>query len=289
MGRLAVFRDQPVLLTTGGCAAPSSETAPFTQHKPRSKSGRDGCSRRNAATRRVLGQELRTFARRQPGCKALLGQFGVGELTAVTILAELGDARRFSSSTITKLYEQLAGLVRQAAPQLLTEKGLGVLIAAKLIVEIAGVDRFTSDAQLARISGCAPIPVSSGRTDRHRLDPGGNRQLNHAFHMLALTKLLHDPRTAVYLAKQRRDGKSNRAAIRSHKRPPRPPRLPPHARPQQRPDHHLLDTSRPFMDDIGAMRGQQNQSLSAPMVQQEKRPAVSVPSTVSIARVPPAV
>ena len=92
--------------------------------------------------------------------------------------------------TITQLYEQLAGLVKQAAPQLLAEKGLGVLIAAKLIGEIAGIDRFTSDAQLARISGCAPIPVSSGRTDRHRLDPGGNRQLNHAFHMLAL---MQDP------------------------------------------------------------------------------------------------
>jgi transposase len=87
--------------------------------------------------------------------------------------------------TIPQLYEQLADLVKQTAPQLLAERGLGVLIAAKLIGEIAGIDRFTSDAQLARISGCAPIPVSSGRTDRHRLDPGGNRQLNHAFHMLA--------------------------------------------------------------------------------------------------------
>jgi transposase len=120
--------------------------------------------------------------------------------------------------TITKLYEQLAELVKQVAPQLLAEQGLGVLIAAKLIGEIAGIGRFTSDAQLARISGCAPIPVSSGRTDRHRLDPGGNRQLNHAFHMLALTKILHDPRTAVYIAKQRRNGKTNKEAIRSLKR-----------------------------------------------------------------------
>jgi transposase len=120
--------------------------------------------------------------------------------------------------TITQLYEQLAGLVKRVAPQLLAEKGLGVLIAAKLIGEIAGIDRFTSDAKLARVSGCAPIPVSSGRTDRHRLDPGGNRQLNHAFHMLALTKILNDPQTAVYLAKQRRYGKTNKEAIRSLKR-----------------------------------------------------------------------
>jgi transposase len=79
--------------------------------------------------------------------------------------------------TITELYEQLASLVRELAPQLLAEKGIGVLIAAKLIGEIAGIQRFQTDAQLARLAGCAPIPVSSGRTDRHRLDPGGNRQL----------------------------------------------------------------------------------------------------------------
>jgi transposase len=120
--------------------------------------------------------------------------------------------------TITQLYQQLTGLVKQVAPHLLAEKGLGVLIAAKLIGEIAGINRFTSDAQLARISGCAPISVSSGRTDRHRLDPGGNRQLNHAFHMLALTKILHDPQTAVYLAKQRSNGKTSKEAIRSLKR-----------------------------------------------------------------------
>jgi len=142
----------------------------------------------------------------------------VGASVQVQIARDMIARVRELTRTITELYEQLAGLVKQAAPQLLAEKGLGVLIAAKLIGEIAGVDRFTSDAQLARISGCAPIPVSSGRTDRHRLDPGGNRQLNHAFHMLALTKLLHDPRTAVYLAKQRANGKSNREAIRSLKR-----------------------------------------------------------------------
>ena len=136
----------------------------------------------------------------------------------VQIARDMITRVRELTRTITQLYHQLATLVAQVAPQLLAEKGLGVLIAAKLIGEIAGIDRFTSDAQLARISGCAPIPVSSGRTDRHRLDPCGNRQLNHAFHMLALTKILHDPRTADYLAKQRRNGKSNREAIRSLKR-----------------------------------------------------------------------
>jgi transposase len=136
----------------------------------------------------------------------------------VQIARDMISRVRELTRAITGLYEQLAGLVAQVAPQLLAETGVGVLIAAKLIGEIAGIDRFTSDAQLARLSGCAPIPVSSGRTDRHRLDPGGNRQLNHAFHMLAITKILHDPRTAVYIAKQRGNGKTNPEAIRSLKR-----------------------------------------------------------------------
>ena len=120
--------------------------------------------------------------------------------------------------TINQLHDELCLLVTQAAPQLLAEHGLGVLTAAKLIGEIAGIDRFTNDAQLARLAGCAPIPVSSGRTDRHRLDRGGNRQLNHAIHMLALSKIRHDPQTALYIAKQRQRGKTNREAIRCLKR-----------------------------------------------------------------------
>lgn len=120
--------------------------------------------------------------------------------------------------TINTLAHELGRLVREVAPQLLAEPGVGVLIAAKLIGEIAGIERFTNDAQLARLGACAPIPVSSGRTDRHRLDPGGNRQLNHAIHMLALTKLSHDPQTALYIAKQRARGKTSKEAIRSLKR-----------------------------------------------------------------------
>ena len=79
--------------------------------------------------------------------------------------------------TVDALERELAGLVAGLAPQLLAERGCGVLTAAKLIGEIAGVDRFASDAKLARSCGSAPIPASSGQTRRHRLDRGGNRQL----------------------------------------------------------------------------------------------------------------
>jgi transposase len=141
------------------------------------------------------------------------------EATARVRIARDEIARvRDLTRTIAELYAQLSELVAEVAPQLLAERGVGVLIAAKLIGEIAGIDRFATDAKLARLAACAPIPVQSGRTDRYRLDPGGNRQLNHAFHMLAITKIIHDPETALYIAKQRGSANTNRDAIRSLKR-----------------------------------------------------------------------
>ena len=143
-----------------------------------------------------------------------------GAQPSVRVTIARDEIRRIAdlTRTITDLYRQLAVLVKQHAPDLLAEKGLGVLLAAKLIGEIAGIDRFKTDAKLARMAGCAPIPVSSGRTDRHRLDRGGNRQLNHAIHMYAICRIRHDPQTAVYIDKQRKAGKTNREAIRSLKR-----------------------------------------------------------------------
>jgi transposase len=140
------------------------------------------------------------------------------QTTQVRIARDTIRRIRELSRATKDLYNQIAALVKQVAPQLLAEPGIGVLLAAKFIGEIAGIDRFTSDAQLARLAGCAPIPVSSGRSDRHRLDPGGNRRLNSAFYMLAIFRISHDPRTAVYLAKQRANGKTKREAIRNLKR-----------------------------------------------------------------------
>ncbi len=164
----------------------------------------------------------------------------VQQSTQVWVARDMVRRVRELTRAAADLYQQISTLVRQVAPQLLAEPGIGVLLAAKFIDEIAGIDRFTTDAQLARLAGCAPIPVSSGRSDRYRLDHGGNRQLNHAFYLLAIIRIRHDPRTAVYLAKQR----ARQDQTRSHPQPqtpPRPPRLPPPTRPQHRPDHHLLD------------------------------------------------
>jgi transposase len=119
---------------------------------------------------------------------------------------------------IRALVAELDALVGEYAPQLLAEVGCGPLTAAKLIGEIAGADRFGSDAQLARTAGVAPVPVSSGRSDRHRLDRGGNRQLNLALHRLAVNKARLDPVTAAYLKRKQAEGKSRMEALRCLKR-----------------------------------------------------------------------
>jgi transposase len=130
---------------------------------------------------------------------------------------ELGRLRELSD-TINLLQAEIADLVAQVAPQLLAEPGFGPLTAAKLIGEIAGAQRFTTDAKLARAAGIAPIPVSSGNTNRHRLDRGGNRQINTAIHRVAITRARCHPETKAYLQRKRGEGKTNREAIRCLKR-----------------------------------------------------------------------
>src|SRR5215207_2470707 len=130
------------------------------------------------------------------------------------------ELRRLRELTlaINGLEREISTLVQQIAPQLLDEPGFGPLTAAKLVGEIAGAQRFATPAKLARAAGVAPIPVSSGRTDRHRLDQGGNRQINAALHRVIITRArCHQP-TRDYITRRRREGKSTREAIRCLKR-----------------------------------------------------------------------
>ena len=122
------------------------------------------------------------------------------------------------SQAIKALEAEIAQLVAQIAPQLLCEPGFGPLTAAKLVGEVAGAQRFATDAKLARAAGVAPIPVSSGNTNRHRLDRGGNRQINATIHRIAVTRLRCHPETQDYIARKRAEGKSTKEAIRCLKR-----------------------------------------------------------------------
>lgn len=109
-------------------------------------------------------------------------------------------------------------MVKEQAPQLLELEGCGSLTAAKLIAETAGAKRLASDAKFARLAGVAPIPASSGNRVRHRLDRGGNRQLNCALHRIAVTQgRVHAP-AREFLARKQAEGKSRMEALRCLKR-----------------------------------------------------------------------
>jgi transposase len=116
------------------------------------------------------------------------------------------------------LKRELRDLIREQRPELLEEIGCGPLTAAILIGQTAGAERFKSDAHVARLAGVAPIPVSLGRHDRHRLDRGGNRQINRALHIIAITRGRLDPETRAYLQRKEAEGRTRMEAMRCLKR-----------------------------------------------------------------------
>jgi transposase len=119
---------------------------------------------------------------------------------------------------IDALHRELAELVKAHRPKLLAELGCGALTAAILIGHTAGVERFGKDSSFALQSGTAPIPCSSGQRTQHRLNRGGDRQLNHALHIIAITRAQRDPATQEYLARKEAEGKTTKGALRSLKR-----------------------------------------------------------------------
>jgi transposase len=117
-----------------------------------------------------------------------------------------------------ELLAEIKVLIEAHCPQLLEEHGCGTVTAAIIIGHTAGAKRFPTDACFARHAGTAPIPASSGNTKRHRLHRGGDRQLNRALHIIALSRARTDPATRAYLDRRHSEGKTKREAIRCLKR-----------------------------------------------------------------------
>src|SRR5438309_1047037 len=136
----------------------------------------------------------------------------------LTRAARSAGRERGKSDPIDALERELATMSAQMAPALLELPGCAGVTAAKLLAEIGPIGRFQSDAQLARHGGVAPLQASSGRTQRHRLDRGGNRQLNCALHRIAITQARAHPAARAYIDRKKGEGKSNREAIRCLKR-----------------------------------------------------------------------
>ena len=156
---------------------------------------------------------------RQLWLKRIAGRLARREQTVqVRICREL--VRRIVELTRREreLERELGLLVAAQAPALLELPGCGVLTAAKLVGEIAGSDRFTDDARLAMHAGAAPLPASSGKRQRHRLNRSGNRQLNCALHRIAVTQGRSHPPARAYLARKEAEGKTRKEALRCLKR-----------------------------------------------------------------------
>jgi transposase len=117
-----------------------------------------------------------------------------------------------------QLFAELTALIHAHVPQLLEQPGCGTVTAAILIGHTAGAQRFPTDGHFARHAGTAPVPASSGKTHRHRLHRGGDRQLNRAIHIIALSRAKTDPHTRAYLARKHAEGKTKLEAIRCLKR-----------------------------------------------------------------------
>jgi transposase len=132
---------------------------------------------------------------------------------AATRYALRSLARRHQAldTEIAELDGQLAELTARAAPRLLNEPGIGPEIAARLLL-VAGDNptRLRNDAALAALCGASPIEASSGKTVRHRLNRGGDRQGNSALWLIANNRMIHHPQTRDYVTRRTADGKSTK-------------------------------------------------------------------------------
>jgi transposase len=168
---------------------------------------------RAALTPLTPKQRIRTAAGYRPG--------PVADPTHATKTALRALAHRIQHLTaeITDLDNDLAALTQQAAPELLREVGIGPDTAAQLLITAGdNPDRLHSEASFAAVCGVSPVPASSGRTDRHRLNRGGDRQANRALYTIALTRMRYDEDTKAYIARTEATGKTTKEAMRLLKR-----------------------------------------------------------------------
>ncbi len=145
----------------------------------------------------------------------------VGEPAQAVKVAVRSLARRHAAlvEEITELDALIAPLVEQINPRLLELKGVGPDSAGQLLVTAGqNTDRLRSEAAFAMLCGVAPIPASSGKTHRYRLNRGGDRQANAALYRIVLCRMRWDPRTRAYVTRRTAQGLSKKDIIRCLKR-----------------------------------------------------------------------
>jgi transposase len=149
----------------------------------------------------------------------------LSDVEAATKFALRSVARRYQqlseeiSEEISELDEQLNRLVSEVAPQLVAVEGIGTDTAASLLIAAGdNPERLKNEAAFAHLCGAAPIPASSGKTVRHRLNRHGDRDANRALYVIAICRMSRDKRTRAYVERRTKEGKSKKEIIRCLKR-----------------------------------------------------------------------
>ena len=241
-GRTAAARVNPTPSTPSALPAPPSQAGPAAP--PR---GRDGAveairalmvAKRSAAGERTQTiNQARALVLTGPDdlrarftghtAAALVAELAslrprpgstVGYATRIA-LRELGRRAEFLDGQLERLDELIAPLVAARAPGLLALFGIGPHTAALLLIAAGDhPERLRSEAAWAHLCGAAPIPASSGKTVRRRLNPGGDRQANHALWRIVFTRMGSDAATRAYVERRTKEGKSKAEIIRCLKR-----------------------------------------------------------------------
>jgi transposase len=129
----------------------------------------------------------------------------------------LADVRRLDRE-LAAIKLRIRDAIDASATTLLELHGVGPIVAALILAHVGDPARFATPEKFASYNGTAPIEASSGPRKRHRLNPRGNRKLNHAMHLIAVTQIAHDTPGRVYYQRKLAEGKTKKEALRALKR-----------------------------------------------------------------------
>ena len=137
---------------------------------------------------------------------------------ALSVLRTLARRIVFLTEEADEHERTIRALIRSWRPDLLDVSGVGPIVAGAVLTAWSHPGRIHNEAAFAMLAGVAPIPASSGKTTRYRLNRSGDRQLNRALHTIALSRLRYDPDTRAYAERRRAQGKTDREIKRCLKR-----------------------------------------------------------------------
>lgn len=169
-------------------------------------------------------RHARTTAKRAAFIKGLPVPAEKADLSApaaafVRAARSLLDRHRLAQTEVRSLTRELQRLLTTVVPTLLSRPQIGPVTAARLVLTAGdNVERMGSEARFAKLVGAAPLPASSGKTSRHRLNRGGDRQANSALHMIAVGRMKSHPPTLAYVERRSAEYKTKKDIIRCLKR-----------------------------------------------------------------------